>query len=355
MTQPIVIDIDEQSSLDGQAAKWVARLDDDTPSEATLSEFRQWARQSPQHREAFEAYVAVWEQMNMLSHMVPPRVTEAPQALPWYQSLVGAPGLAACALLLSMVLLLQPWWVAGNQHHVTAVGEQKAITLPDGSTALLNTSTEIDVRYRNDRRVIYLAKGEAHFEVMKNPDAPFEVHAGQGLVRAVGTAFGVYLRADDVEVVVTEGVVELDSLASPAALPSEPLPPSGALTEPLPAADDPEPALAQISAGNLATYDRHTARHVLLAELEKIEEKVSWHQGLLMFDDEPLENVVAELGRYTPIKIVIPDPAVRKLKVGGHFKVGDTDALFQALQISLNLRVETVSENVVYLLQDSAH
>ncbi len=358
MTRPTVVDIDEQSSLDDQAAKWVARLDDDTPSDSTLREFRQWAQQSPRHREAFEAYVGVWEQMNQLAHMVPPRVSEVPRALPWHRVLVSAPGLAACALVLSMVLLFQPWWVPGHEQYVTALGEQKTITLPDGSTALLNTSTEIDVRYRHDRRVIYLAKGEAHFDVVKNPDAPFEVHAGQGLVRAVGTAFGVYLRDDDVEVVVTEGVVELDSLRAPAALPEVAAPPSSAgsaLPDRLPAHNKTKPALAQVRAGNLATYDRRTARHMLLAELEKIEEKIAWHQGLLVFDDEPLENVVAELARYTPIKILIPDPAVRKLKVGGHFKVGDTEAIFQALQLSLNLRVETVSEDVVYLLQGSAH
>ena len=354
MSRPTVIDIDEQNSLEDQAAKWVARLDDDRPSEATLSEFRQWARQSPAHQDAFEAYVAVWEKMNMLSQMVPPRESEARQVLPWYQRFNTAPRLTACAMLLGLVFMLQPWLMSGNERYTTAVGEQKTITLPDGSIALLNTSSAIELRYSKDRRVIYLAQGEAHFDVVKNPDVPFEVHAGQGLVRAVGTAFGVYLRANDVEVVVTEGVVELDRLVaseessnSPAAQPTVAVAPSGAELE----KSNEAPTRAQVSAGNLATYDRHTAKHILLAELETIEDKVSWHQGLLVFDDEPLENVVAELSRYTTTKILIPERAVREMKVGGHFKVGDTEAIFEALQISFNIRAETVSEGVVYLLK----
>lgn len=354
MKQPAVIDMNDPGSLDDQAAKWVAQLDGEAPSKATLKAFRQWTRQSPAHRKAFEGYVAVWEQMNLLTQLVPPREVQAGEDSPRFSWVWAAPRLAGCAMLLVLVVMLQQWIVPTTQRYTTAVGEQQTITLPDGSIALLNTDSDIEVRYRDDRRVIYLARGEAHFEVMKNPDSPFEVHAGQGLVRAVGTAFGVYLRTDDVEVVVTEGIVELDTLAAAniSRHDKEALPPaktSFAVDSGPPSTDT---ELAQIYAGNLATYDRHTAKHILLAELEKIEEKVSWHQGLLVFDDEPLQNVVAEVGRYTTTKIVIPEHAVRELKVGGQFKVGDTEAIFEALKISFNIRAETVSEGVIYLVKN---
>lgn len=353
MNEPADINATRQKSLDDEAAVWVARLDYDEPSEATLRDFKAWVRQSPSHRKAFEGYVEVWEQMNMLSQMVPPRKSES--GLGWFAQPFAPLGLAF-AVVLGVALLLQQFIAPTNMQYLTQVGEQKTFTLPDGSKALLNTNTEIQVRYTSERRVIYLSQGEAHFTVVKNTEAPFEVHAGQGLVRAVGTAFGVYLRADDVEVVVTEGLVELDTLPVVVSLQAEQ---PRLLSDAVPQDVTPNSlatasSLPQIAAGNLAIYGRHTAKHVLLAELEKMDEKISWHQGMLVFDNESLENVVAEIGRYTSTKILIPERNVRELKVGGHFKVGDTEAMFEALLISFNIRAERVAEGLVYLVKEGA-
>lgn len=329
-----IVDITQQGSIDDQAAVWVAKLDSDQPAPETIAAFKAWINQSADHRKAFEDHVDVWDQLNTLAELVPPR----PQATlkpRWFFVPFATPWAMACTtiLLAVAVMLFQTVNGYGSARYTTAIGEQASFTLPDGSTALLNTDSQIAVRYTDNSRHIQLLYGEAHFDVVKKPHQPFEVFAGQGLVRAVGTAFSVYLRQDDVEVVVTEGIVEIDTVApAEAAIVEEPLAPP-----------------PQVAAGNQATYDRHTATHILLAEMQKLEQKTAWHQGLLIFDDEPLEQVVAEVGRYTQTKIIIPEQQIRQLKVGGQFKVGDTEAMFEALKVSFNLQVRIVSDDLVYL------
>jgi transmembrane sensor len=87
-----------------------------------------------------------------------------------------------------------------------------------------------------------------------------------------------------------------------------------------------------------------------LSAADEIEKRVSWHQGLLAFENDSLETVVAEVGRYTTLRIISPERSTREIKVGGLFKAGDTEALFEALKDGFNLHVEKVSDDVVYLI-----
>ena len=88
----------------------------------------------------------------------------------------------------------------------TAVGQQRTVTLADGSIVALNTNTIVETDLNHRLRQIYLRKGEAHFQVAHDRSRPFLVHAGDAVVRAVGTAFEVRLRTDQhVDIVVNEG------------------------------------------------------------------------------------------------------------------------------------------------------
>jgi transmembrane sensor len=91
----------------------------------------------------------------------------------------------------------------------TAIGEQAAVGLPDGSSFDLNTNSRVWVDYSKRARVVYLERGEAFFKVAHDPLRPFWVHAGDRRVRAVGTAFNVYLRPRGAEVTVREGTVNV--------------------------------------------------------------------------------------------------------------------------------------------------
>ena len=106
----------------------------------------------------------------------------------------------------------------GETTLATAKGETKRVALPDTSVASLNTGSKLEVKLARDKRQIVLLKGEAWFEVAKDKTKPFVVEAGQVRVRAVGTAFGVRRLDNGVEVLVTEGTVEVWTGAAKARL-----------------------------------------------------------------------------------------------------------------------------------------
>ena len=159
------MDLSEQGSIDDQAARWVARLDFYQPSPETLAAFKQWINQSAEHRQAFESYIDVWDQMNIATELVPPSREHSPR-LAWPR-----PWLALASVMLVAIISLQ--WLTGNSNHYsTAIGEQRSITLPDGSTALLNTNSQINVHYSEQSRTINYSKAKPTSTYKKIPPGP---------------------------------------------------------------------------------------------------------------------------------------------------------------------------------------
>ena len=337
-----VIDFPENATLQDQAASWLARLDTDQPSAATVAEYKQWIRQSDQHLQVFEQYMALWKDMNVLTAMESPaqqakaaRAAKIATAFKFATAFrwpalfrrLSWPKTALAGLLIAVIGLQL---FTGPNSYRTDIGEQRTLQLADGTQVLLNTNTVLRVSYSDQQRTVQLVQGQAHFDVAHQPQRPFEVLAGQGKVRALGTAFSVYLKSDDVEVVVTEGIVDIRPSDKQSATPAK--------TDPVPA-------------GNIVTYDRRTAEHMMQVALEQAEDKLAWHRGMLVFRNEPLASVIAEVNRYTDIEILIPDLSLRQIKVGGFFKVSDIDSVFDALEQGFDIRAKVVSKDVVYLVR----
>ena len=355
--------------IEYQAAHWLAVLDGDDPSAEQIAAFQRWKTADQAHRQAFEELLALWGHANLLTRLEPParqrllggETAGAASASSRAQSLWPQwPGMAALSLLVVLTLVAVQPWQGSEQRYQTAVGEQQHLTLADNSRVILNTDSRLRVDYQSGRRVITLDRGEAHFDVAHDPQRPFEVYAGKGRVQALGTAFTVRLahQRDDVAVYVTEGVVEVYSQSAPAAAMPEPAAPS----EPATASAEPgDPAaiiVAEADASNItrikvpaglrAAYGSQD-QHITVAPAADLATALSWRQGKLVFNGEPLATVIAEFSRYTPIKIIVPSEAMRAMKVGGIFKIGDTAAMFDALQNSFGIQARYVSEGIVYL------
>ena len=339
-----IIDIGEARSVDTQASEWLAKLDAEAPGSDVRREFNRWIQEDPSHRQAFEAMVAFYDDMNVLTQAVLPRELQADNPAPvtphstqaggWWQ----APRLAACAVVLAMAVWFVPGLLPQDKLYITQIGEQRPLQLADGSRVLLNTNSRLRVDYSRGIRRLDLLQGEAHFEVEHDPARPFEVHTGKGLVRAVGTAFTVHIQPRGVEVLVTDGVIELDQAEPPT-------------TQVASAAPNRASAVGlQVPAGKVVVYEQEALAQLSLTKVELMEEQVAWQKGLLVFNNRHLSEVVAEVSRYTSLKIVIPERAMRELKVGGLFAVGDTESLFEALRDGFDIHTERVSEDVVYLV-----
>ena len=368
-TQPnsgAVLEFPDHKSIHTQASQWLAKLDAEQPSQRDLARFKQWVNADPAHRIAFEELVDFWDEMNILTQAVLPRellhpdeaTAQTASAKTAEQTPASASGrrffpstratfatgfVAIAGIVLAFMLQLGSVTV-----YSTGVGEQRTIQLADNSTVQLNTNSRLEVDYSDSVRRLNLTQGEAHFDVAHNPNRPFEVYAGSRLVRAIGTAFTVHVRKIDVEVIVTQGTVEIDR------------PPQPELSANITLADNsqqpgnpmaPAPTV-KASAGTMLTFDKNLLNDVQVMVASQLEQDLSWRHGMLIFKGEPLQSVVDEISRYTDLKIIIPERHAREMKVGGLFKVGDTESLFEALRDGFDIHVKEVSKDVVYLISN---
>lgn len=126
-----------------------------------------------------------------------PRLEVTPKhaPVPWRKVLWWALAVAAALALMAILLLPMLRPAALPQRVATAVGEQKTLRMPDGSTLRLNAMSEVEISTEHWSRKRYIRLwGEAFFDVQKNPAAPFTVQTDQGEVTVLGTRFNVQAR-----------------------------------------------------------------------------------------------------------------------------------------------------------------
>lgn len=370
-----VYDFPDRSVIEREASDWLMKLDGDQPPSAQeLEDLREWVHRSPVHRDELNELSLLWGKMNVLTELSVPLGTagnprdsgpKSRERTPVFS--FGVTGLALAASLFGVAFTL--FLTLGgatddtlNGLYSTSIGQQKAIILPDGSEIQINTNSKIEVDYSSDFRNIHLVKGEAHFNVAKDPDKPFRVYAGNGRVQAVGTAFLVYLKDRDVSVTVAEGKVALSAseFSVDEVVSSSPNgPPDESITSSVERFIDggvedfgfleagQETRIRRVLDGNLLA--QNVVEPIQKLNAPELHQRLSWREGLLVFSGEPLHAVVKEISRYTTLSISIVDPRVRNLRIGGQFKVGDTDAMFDALRANFNLKVTRVEESVVQI------
>jgi transmembrane sensor len=227
-------------------------------------------------------------------------------------------------------------WPTGPAYR-TEVGGLAAVPLTDGSKVALNTDSEIRVALDEKERHIYLKRGEAFFEVAKDPNRPFIVQVGNKRVIAVGTKFSVrYLPSahtliggdgDDTRVLVAEGTVRMEGVRDPQA--------SGLST--------------QHSVLTVGTIARALDDAFLVEENRsvEIERNLTWRAGQLTFRDTPLADAVAEFNRYNARKIVIEDASVAALQVGGIFRATNIDPFVRLIEQAFPIQVREEDDRII--------
>lgn len=331
-----VVEFPDHSTIEQEAAAWVAKLDAGALSREALQALRLWALQSPCHRSALEEIAESWDMLDVLVLARPAERVSRGFGRRW-QSVAAtlAAGLAVVALAIG-VLRTQGGdapaaFDPANVTYFTAIGEQRSVVLPDLSSVRINTNSRLQVEYSAEQRSIFLQQGEAFFNVAKSA-RPFVVTAGRGQVAALGTAFAVRLSDNNVmKVDVTEGSVVV-TMASDASISNPP--------------EDVPPRV--LSAGDVALVGE-SIELVQTVEPAILERQLSWREGMLIFDGDPLESVIAEVGRYTSVEIVIADPSLRNLKIGGYFRTGDTEVLLATLASNFGVEADHIRPGLIYL------
>lgn len=315
------------------AARWLARIHRGLREEEG-AELREWLKRSLHRNVIMEAahLMHAPEISGVLTSLFPQGMEIARStARRDYLGISIKVAATVCIVTLGTFALMgtMPWTyldatrVAPGKNVVTfstTIGEKRDVTLADDSKVTLNTSTRMTVVYSQKSRDVNLEYGEASFEVVPNADRPFNVRAGKREFQALGTRFIVrVLSPDNVELTVTEGEVKVAY--------APPLWP-----------ETPAKRRENLSFGETTLVALETAvvepgyqsvRPLFDGEMEV---RGAWQRGMIIFDKTPLEEALAEVDRYTPIKFVVADDKLRRVRVGGDFRTGDVDGLLVALR-----------------------
>jgi transmembrane sensor len=196
----------DNAAIKAAANAWWVKLDSNRVSAQERNEFARWLAADLQHRQAFDAVAALWDELDTIKQRfgsaqrtVP--LAERSRSSALFHSLWAAPTLAMCCLALWLFSPL-PMLLRADFH--TGYGERRDIHLSDGSIAHLNSNSALAVRIDGKQRQLTLLQGEAWFEVSPDRARPFQVHAEHGTVTALGTAFNIRLRNKQTEVSVTQ-------------------------------------------------------------------------------------------------------------------------------------------------------
>lgn len=323
------------------AASWLARCGAGL-SAAEAAEFARWRDADPRHAWAFEQVQATQHLLMRLPEspaaaammaevdaLMKPRRTRVLR-FPW----IAAAGLAAAACIAVMLWVAAPARDADHTTYSTATGARQSVALSDGSTLVLNGDSEVEVAFAAAERRVQLNRGETHFFVAKDPARPFLVSAGEVTIRAVGTAFNVRREAAAVEVLVTEGKVQVSRDSSSAA-----------------ALSSPESVF--LISGQRVLIDTLVAGIPALAatadESAPAGQSLTRSAPRLFFSNTPLSEVVARFNRYNELQIEIAEPELGRLAVGGNFDADNAESIIALLSTAGDVRVERVSPTRIRL------
>ncbi|TBU93414.1 FecR family protein [Phytopseudomonas dryadis] len=303
-------------SVDEQAAYWFSRCSGNPLSAEQDALLQAWLAADPAHARAFSELQRIWAECDRIRRpATPPAEPVRPRRWSLFREL------AACAMIVGGLLLSTSgglWERPGYELELqTARGEQRDVELQDGSRISLNVDSRIRVRFYTDRREVRLTQGEAYFAVAPAPGRPFDVLAGEGRVRVVGTRFTVRRGAQSLGVAVESGRVALQADA-----------------------DDLGETL--LGAGDSADYDYRTA--TLQRTRRGADEIASWRQGQLIFHNRPLGQLLDELSAYREAPVQLGDARLAGLQVSGSLNIEQPDDFLAALPHLLPVQVERLRD-----------
>jgi transmembrane sensor len=308
-----------------QAAEWLTLLMSGDATGYDRQCWQQWRAANPEHERAWAHIEAVINRLKALDPKAAYQVLSpgaAAAQLPTSKSprrrkvagmLLWAGSAGAAGLLGSRT----GTWQQLAAEHRTRTGEQRTVSLEDGTRVTLNTGSALSVRFDSDVRLLRLLAGEvlivtAHAATgaAAADPRPLIVETDAGRIRALGTRFTVRRREKDTGVAVLENAVAI-----------------------LPAEGTGEPWLAR--AGQRISFTRST----IFPAVSAGEQDAAWSRGQIVADNVRLADFLTDLGRYRS-GIIRCDPAVADLRFSGVFPLNDTDRILASLPEVLAVQVQ---------------
>ena len=297
-----------------KAVLWRIRAEENAHIESS-SELSRWLEGS-ENRLAYERVSHLWKLLDehkdtpdllSLRHAALRNVKLTMRAR-WVLQFKLVTATAGCFAILAVLYIA---WTTNSTNEAvtysTEIGEQKVVTLDDGSHIAMDSSTIVRVvRFARHIRSVSLIKGRARFDVVHDVARPFTVAAGTQTVTAVGTSFGVERLSAKTLVTLDEGLVVVRELS----------PINGQSHHPIWLAPGQELVATQTGDVVVTNVDLDAAN--------------AWQHGQVVLADEPLDETVEQVNRYLTVPLEV-DPAVAKMRVSGVFNVGKLNQLVSSL------------------------
>lgn len=301
-----------------EAAAWLSRLQQSPIPDATRAGFQAWLSEDRANEIAFENATLVWD---ILPGAVKQGVSDS-LLRTQYRPAVGR-GVAALAACLLFVCALSAFYFLTTNaplSYATVKGQEMSVVLSDQSRVTLNTDSLVEIAFNDHERLVRLVRGEAMFEVAKDPKHPFIVDTGYDQVRALGTTFVVRKDEHETSATLIEGRVEVFQDTGKAPV-----------------------ILAVLKAGQRITVTGGTKIAIDYPSRDMV---MAWTMGQVIFEDEPLGDAIEELNRYGSVQLEIDDPIIASLHVSGDFTTRDPVMFARAVAALYHLRLEWDANNI---------
>lgn len=320
------------SKITALANDWFVRLRDDNVKDEDIREFKLWLNENSLHKAAYQAAEELWLNLDQLdstdflksinteqsiendngtihietnseANSKTRNLTSSSQFITqfithWYR---------APSILLSLSVLAVISYVAyfpqSLGEYYTKSGEQKSIELIDGSIIKLNTNTELSTQFDISERRLTLHNGEAQFKVSKDRIRPFVVNAGSYEIKALGTAFNIKVTNEDtIELIVTEHSVKITNADGDSTI---------------------------VRSGHGVRADKNTLAAIPKTQLNT---NLAWQQGRLSFVKQPLTEVLNEIDRYHPGRIILMDRSIKNTPITGTFQSINSNDILRVIE-----------------------
>lgn len=280
-----------------EAMDWFIRLQEMPDDGRTADAFKGWLAIDPRHGEAFgriERLMAL-PALREASRRDAARlaVTKPPRA--GHGWMKYAASIAAIFILVLGYIQYPALLLRWQADHLTQAGEQKIVTLPDGSAMRLNTASAVTLDFVDGKRHVRLLAGEAFFDVRPDPAHPFAVTAQFSETTVKGTAFAVRTEADEDVILLERGRVAVSRIAAP--------------TDEVTLEPGQAVAADAASISKLNSFDPQSA--------------LAWREGRIVFQEQSFARALGELDRYYDGTVLIASRHLDALKVSGSYRIDD--------------------------------
>lgn len=285
-----------------------------TQDQVSSAELERWLEEHPRNREIWSGREQLWhlleEQSNSpgLLHLRAAALRDANRASGRRAIVRRTRRWTLAAGMASIAILAGVLWSPSSEVYRTGQAERRVFTLADGSQVQLDAMTEVTVDYSSSARELRLARGQARFEVAKDVMRPFSVLAGGQRVVATGTDFNVDLLGEELRVTLISGRVAV-------------------------LGDEPP---VELSAGQQLKSVPSEKREIRQVSVTGA---TAWQSGKLVFEDEPLSEIVTRVSRYSKEPVTVGDAATGELRMSGVFFAGDVHTFVATVEGYLGLRV----------------